>query len=330
MGRESNVGGGEADDATLSPDEAFAAIGHDIRIRILEALATTDRANRPLSFSDLRKQVGTIDSAQFNYHLDKLVGHFVERSDEGYDLYRAGGRIAEAVLSGAVTEDPRVEHTEIDRRCHYCGANVEVAYRQERLEAYCTECAGTYGKSNTQEDTDDVPYEYGFLGNLNLPPVGLQDRTLTDVYDAATAWSLAERKVAAGGMCPRCSATLEEDTKICEDHDPDGGCDNCNSRYGILHEATCTNCVFGQRVAFGLFLFDNTDLQAFLTGHGINLVTPEQYRYASVVMDYEEELLGMDPFEARFTFTADGDAITLTVDEDFEVVEVEIHDADGS
>ena len=325
MSSESN----EADRSPLPPDDAFAAIAHETRVEILEALATADRAERPLAFSVLRDRVGTVDSSKFNYHLDELVGHFVERTDDGYDLYRAGGRVAEAILSGAVTEDPFVERTRIDRTCHYCGAPIEMSYRQERVETYCTECAGTYGKSNTQEEAEDIPYEYGFLGNLHLPPAGIQGRTPTEIHEAADTWSLSEHLLAASGTCPRCSATLDEWIDVCEDHQPaDDGCDDCNKRYAVLHSASCTNCVFDRRVTFGATLLNNTELQAFLTAHGVNLVSPAYERYASVVMDYEESVLGTDPFEAQFTFTAESDAITLTVDDEFDVVDVSKHAAD--
>jgi len=39
-------------------------------------------------------------------------------------------------------------------------------------------------------------------------------------------------------------------------------------------------------------------------------------------MDYEETVVSREPFEARFTFTVDGDAITLTVGDDLSVVDV--------
>ncbi|WP_440008638.1 ArsR/SmtB family transcription factor [Halomicrococcus sp. SG-WS-1] len=324
MGNEAS----EEDDTFLSPDDAFTAIGHETRIQILETLAAADRANRPLAFSELRDRVGTIDSAQFNYHLDKLVGHFVERTDDGYGFRPAGKRVAEAILSGAVTDDPVLELTQIDRTCQYCGARIELTYRQERVATYCPECAGTYGNSNIRDRVEAIPDEYGFLGNLDLPPAGITDRTPTEVHEAAQTWSLSDRLMAAGGTCPRCSATLEEWTNVCEDHQrADDGCDECENRYAVLHSASCTNCTFDQRVPFGLSLLDDTKVQAFLTGHGINLVSPAYDRYSSVMMDYEESVLDTDPFEARFTFTAESDAISLTVDDEFDVVDVSKHGA---
>jgi DNA-binding transcriptional ArsR family regulator len=93
------------DSETLSPDAAFATLGSETRFAVLRALAEADDA---VSFSALRDRVGMADSGQFNYHLDRLVGHFVERADDGYRLAPAGERVAEAVLSGAVTERPRL------------------------------------------------------------------------------------------------------------------------------------------------------------------------------------------------------------------------------
>jgi len=40
----------------------------------------------------------------------------------------------------------------------------------------------------------------------------------------------------------------------------------------------------------------------------------------------EEKMLDTDPFAAELTFTLDGDAITRTVDEDLDVVDVVEHD----
>ena len=319
MGTDSN--GSDSD--YLSPDEAFAAIGHDIRIRILEALTDADRADRPLSFSELRERVGTVDSGKFNYHLDKLAGHFLERSDDGYGFRPSGKRVAEAILSGAVTEAPTLELTRIDRACQHCGARVAVTYRRERLAVFCPACPGNFGSSNVQEAVPSIPDEYGFLGNLDVPPAGVTDRSASEVYETATVRSLSDRLVAASGTCPRCSASLDEWHTVCDDHGAEsGGCAACGNRYAALHSASCTNCPFDQRVPFGLYLLDDTDLQSFLTANGINLVSPDTERYTDVVMNYEETAVETDPFEAQFTFTADGGAIRLTVDDEYNVVDV--------
>lgn len=95
MAAESDSGG-----PTLPPDDAFSVLGNETRMEIIQELA--DASDR-LPFSELRDRVGVSDSGQFNYHLDKLVGHFVEDTEDGYGLRRAGERVIEAVVSGAVT-----------------------------------------------------------------------------------------------------------------------------------------------------------------------------------------------------------------------------------
>lgn len=88
-----------------------------------------------------------------------------------------------------------------------------------------------------------------------------------------------------GGVCPRCSAPLEESVACCEDHDADGGvCGTCDGRYAVTVGYRCTNCIFERGGALGASLLTNTELLAFLT--------------------------------------ADGDALTLTVGEDLSVVDV--------
>jgi hypothetical protein len=113
--------------ATLSPDEAFALLGNETRLAILRTLAA---AGGPLSFTDLRNRVGIRQGGQFNYHFDKVVGHFVDKREDGYVLRQTGKRVVEAVLSGTLTEPPVLGPTVVEGwPCPYCGAPCEVRYR---------------------------------------------------------------------------------------------------------------------------------------------------------------------------------------------------------
>ncbi|AUV82645.1 hypothetical protein C2R22_14175 [Salinigranum rubrum] len=156
------------DRETPSPDEAFATLGSETRLSILQALGAADR---PLAFSTLFDRVDVDDSGRFNYHLGRLVSHFVGKTDAGYELTQAGRRVVEAVLSGAVTDAPVVERTRLDQPCHYCGAPIEVSYRQDRVLKYCTDCPG---RNRTPRGVPDAPAE-GYLGSLPLPPQASRD-----------------------------------------------------------------------------------------------------------------------------------------------------------
>ena len=301
----------EKEDSTLAPDEAFTVLGNEVRIEILRALAD---AGEPLSFSGLFDQVDYDTASNFSYHLDKLTQHFVRKTDEGYGLTRAGERVVEAVLSGAVTEAPVIERTRVDQDCHFCGAPIEIRYHQERLERFCTECPGMWGSRDR-----------GFLGSLALPPVGLEGRSEEEAVRAAWTWRNLTIFALGAGLCPRCSARLERELVLCDSHDvpeSDELCDECGNRFATRVRCRCPTCILDLRGSLPLVFVDHTEFQAFMTRHGYNLVSPDSIAAVQRFIDsHEEEVLSVDPFRARLTFSADGESLTLTVDEDLEVVE---------
>ncbi|WP_136601700.1 winged helix-turn-helix domain-containing protein [Salinigranum halophilum] len=304
--------------STPSPDEAFATLGNETRLNILQALGAADG---PLAFSALFDRVDVDDSGRFNYHLGELVGHFVGKTDAGYELRQAGRRVVEAVLSGAVTDAPVVERTRIAQRCHYCGAPIEVSYRQDRVLKYCTDCPG---RDHPPTSVSDAPAE-GYLGSLPLPPAGVHGRTAAEVYEAAWTWANLEFLSEASGVCSRCSAALDQSVTVCEDHAATDVCAACGNRHAVQFHADCPNCINDLHGPFVLKLVANTALLAFLTERGLDPVAPARASIAAVDrvhMAYEEEVRSTDPFEARFTFSAGDDTLSLTVDDDLQVVDV--------
>jgi hypothetical protein len=144
----------------------------------------------------------------------------------------------------------------------------------------------------------------------------LRERTPGEVLRAAWIWGNLEMFAMAAGICPRCSATVEYDISVCEDHDAgNGACETCGDRYAAAVGVDCTNCVFRSGGVLVIVLLENPDLLSFLLEHGINPVSPESLRRIDAVHgDYEEEILSADPFEARFTFGVDGDTLSLFVE----------------
>ena len=71
----------------LSPEEAFSVLGNRARLEILQTLGEADDT---LAYSELFARMEYDDSGNFSYHLDKLVGHFVAKTDAGYVLRRPG------------------------------------------------------------------------------------------------------------------------------------------------------------------------------------------------------------------------------------------------
>ncbi|MFB6361156.1 MAG: ArsR/SmtB family transcription factor [Halobacteriales archaeon] len=306
----------EQGDAFLSPDDAFAVLGNETRMEILRTLARTES---PQSFSELREQVGVSDSGQFNYHLDKLDGHFISKSDEQYSLQPPGQRVIEAVFSGAVTETPVVDRAEIDVACPYCEAAVEMRFFEERVEIYCTQCAGTFEYSDMETGSAGT----GFLGQTPLPPAGIQGRSPHEIVEAAATWGNLELLAGSSDICPRCSARVENSVNVCQNHDStEGLCNQCHRHHRIGIEQVCTNCIYSISGVFSLYLRTNPDMMSFQMDHGLNPASPAQLpKFMQLLLDYDETITSTDPLEARFTFTLDGDALTLTVDADLNVVE---------
>lgn len=303
--------GPEGENTLMPPDEAFAVLGNDTRIRILQAIG---EATEPLSFSELYDRIDYDPSTNFNYHLQKLEGHFVSKTEDGYELGQVGNRIAQAVLSGSVTEAPLLERTEVDHRCEYCGAETEISYTKGVLGLYCRECPG-----NT---TDDVPKEYrGYLRGQSFPPAGLQGRTATEVHRTAFVWGNLQRLSLASKICPVCSAPLETEMEVCDNHDPEGNlCETCGRRRLVSVTSRCTNCIIEGGGPLRTFLLTNTEVLAFLTTHGLNPLAPSTEPWA-VLETRDEEILSREPFEVRVTFAIDDDTITVTVDDDLSVVD---------
>jgi DNA-binding transcriptional ArsR family regulator len=308
-------------DPTLTPDDAFALLGNETRMAILRSLGDADD---PVPFSDLRQDVGMRDSGQFNYHLDKLVGQFVEQTEEGYVLRQVGQRVIEAILSGAVTHAPEFELTTIDETCHYCGSQVAVRYGEERVRIYCTNCEGAYDATDPSHGAQ-YPDVSGYLGTMMLPPAGVAGRTPADVYHAAWTWANLEILAMASGVCPRCSADIEWATHVCAEHDKaDGICNDCGRRHAVFVSADCTNCNYG--IGGGIFLpfATMTPLLSFLLEHGINPIAPgaeHRHELNRIHEDYTEDVVEIDPLRVRFTTTIDGDEFSITTDEELDLLE---------
>lgn len=316
--------GGEIDErSSLSPDEAFDVLGDETRLQILEALAEADE---PLAYSELFDRIDYDDTSNFTYHLEKLVGHFVRKTETGYAPRLAGRRVVEAIFSGVVTDAPVMERTDVDMACMYCGSPTEMAYYDEVAMIYCRECEGRIGNRGPVEqwpisDSDIVGY-------VSIPPAGVYDRTPTEILEAAGVWTVAEVQAMVRGVCPRCSATVDRSARVCENHDTaDDFCNRCNHQFGVSVNVRCTNCPFRTISPYPTHALGTTDLLAFMTDHGIDPFASDAFHLRACT----EEILSVDPLEACYTFTADSETLRLTVNADLSVVDTtrkEVHEAD--
>jgi len=276
----------DAPGSDIDPADAFSLLGNATRLRIVTALHEDEET--PLQFSDLFDRAEVADSGQFNYHLDQLVPHFVERTDDGYSLAAAGKRIARAVSAGLYTDSPTLEPFDLEGECIYCGASaLEGAYEDERFSVACGDC----GES---------------ILLVNAPPSLVRGRSPEEFVDAFERWSRTMVEQATRGLCPECGGTVEPDI----DDDP---------HEAVAVEALagffCTVC--GQPVVTsfgGVAMMDDT-VQAFHDRRGAALEERHYWSIEQFVSDQHTTVHSRDPWSVEVSFYADGDACHVAIDE---------------
>ena len=275
----------------LPPAEAFALLGNETRIQILQELWLAP--DQPVTFSDLRKRVGMRDSAQFNYHLSKLTDHFVRQVEGGYEFQYAGEKVVRAILAGTFTDRVSLEFP-VSGECFDCGGGLEGRYADERLAVRCTDCDATYGR-------------YGF------PPGGLRNRTTTELEAAFDQRVRHLHCLAADGVCPECGGRM--DTSVVPDADEKLGGE-------VRVDHTCAQCQHTISSPVGLSLLDDSKVVAFHADHGVELNTRKHWTLRWCVTDetttYEE-----DPVRVTVTIPLDGEEMTVTLDGDLQVLDTE-------
>jgi len=276
---------------SLPPAEAFALLGNETRIKILQELWLAPEY--PVAFSDLRKRVGMRDSAQFNYHLSKLTDHFVRGTDDGYEFQYAGEKVVRAILAGTFTDRVSLDFP-VAGECFDCGGDLEGRYADERLAVHCADCDATYGR-------------YAF------PPGGLRDRTDAEVAQAFDQRVRHLHCLAADGVCPECGGRM--DTSVVPDSEDRLGLD-----VRVDHE--CAQCQHTISSPVGLSLLDDSTVVAFHADHGVELNTREHWTLRWCVTDETTEY-ETDPERVTVAITLDGETLTVTLDGDLRVLSTE-------
>lgn len=301
--------------------EAFSALGNETRLAILvalwEAYDPYDDDNM-VPFSDLYDSVGLRDSGQFNYHLKKLTGQFIRKSDDGYELRRAGQKLVRAVIAGTGLEDPAFGPAEIDLDCWLCGAPTAVTYQDEWLYHICTECDGLFSGDDEEPDR--------YLGGMSLDPAGLANRAPEELLAVSWIQTIHHLYLGIEGICNECSGEMSRLLHICEEHDPNGTCANCGRRVRMIGRFRCTVCKTAHTAPPNLLLSYHPAVIAFYHEHGISLQygTTNIETFAEMtdhVLEAEQTIISESPPQVRVTFQYDDDEISLTLGEEIDVTE---------
>lgn len=318
-----------ADVASDRATDAFTLLGNETRLAILLALweayepfadDTWDpTGGNAVAFSDLRDRVGIRDSGQFNYHLGKLEGHFIEQTPEGYQLLPAGQKLVRTVIAGAGFEDPAFDPAEIDLACPHCGAPTAVTYQNQRVYQVCTTCEGSFDLREKHPEN--------VLSAWMADPNVLHDRSAEAIYSAVNTEIYHEFAMRTGGLCPQCTGRLEHTLDVCQDHTPGDvtPCQSCGRQPMAVIRYVCTACKHTSVAAMNVLGWAHPAVGAFAWSHGIELgYGLRDMETASWLLDVDtdQELVGTDPLLVRITFRYEDDEIGLTIDENLDVIEV--------
>lgn len=273
----------------ISPEEAFALLGHDTRISIVQALWQFD--NEPASFSELREAVAIADSGQFNYHLGELVGAFVRETDAGYQLNYAGRRIVGAILDGTYTKRASVESFDAGVDCAMCGTQLQAMYSESAFRVECPECEQ-------------------LISRFDLPPGAVEGRSQTGLVDIASCWVRAKFFLIMNGICPNCAGTMDHSWNMDIEY----------QNHDFVLESECSKCM-NSATSTGVWAFANHPaVVSFFYDHGVN-VLDEWWHVQLFAGEGGTRVRSEEPWEGVVVFSIEGETLKLVVDDALRVIE---------
>jgi len=264
---------------------AFDIVRSEARVDILLALserAATEPGDPAISFSSLHEATDIADSGQFNYHLDKLTGHLVQSTEEGYKLTPRGHEIVGAILSGAFAEGEDRGPEPIESTCPFCEAGLQAAYEQGQIVVTCEAGHQVFTSSVPNEMAANVPLEEALLEAL-----------------ARARWDLQK---ALSGTCSYCYGPVEWSATTDREEPPP-----------VLYEGQCSRCGVGYSLPPAYAVFFHPGVVSFFWDHGVDVREVTAWEIEDHVAD--QAVVSADPFRARVTFRADGDRLEVEVDD---------------
>jgi ribosomal protein S27AE len=297
---ETESGGDVVAVSRQAPETVFGLLGDDTRVGILQAMGETP--DDVVSFSTLRERVGTRDSGRFNYHLRKLLGTFVRKTEGGYELTHAGRQIIGAMYAGTYTANATIESIRTDGDCPVCGGPIVASYADELVHMDCSECGEWYN-------------EFAF------PPGSIDQFSRDELPHAFDRWMMLVFERITAGFCHTCAGRMVGELVLDDPEDQFGGmpghveyeCRRC----GSTASASGTMPV---RIhpAVGGFLFD----------HGFDCRSDPSWSMWSSIDSLDATVRTRDPPSLAVEIRRGDDAVTAVVTADAAVTDVRRRERD--
>lgn len=279
----------EQSEHCITPAEAFSLLANDTRVKILETLWQADE--QPVSFSKLHEAVEVSNSSKFNYHLSKLSGQFIRRTEQGYELRNAGRCVVRMIVKGSLNAHPQPDPISVGDPCTLCGEPLLARYEDETLAIECPTCGRGHGR-------------YPF------PPGGMLGRCDEEVLVAFDRRVIHHHSQAGDGVCPECSGPIQPTFEIEEVGAHDAT---------IFARHICKGCNYTFRSPVGLNLLNRQPVIAFYQRNGINLRNEPFWRHKWCVSDDCTLVRSFDPLELDVVITIGSESLCMRVDTDLTI-----------
>lgn len=280
-----------ADAGSTAADHAFWLLSDPMRIDILRTVWAADAEQ--VSFTDIRAGVGKPDGGRFNYHIDKLRGHFLVQDEEGYRLTQSGIEVIRAVLAGTITQHPEFEAGPIDGTCTECGGTLWAAYDEHGI-IDCRDCGATV------------------MWN-EFPPAGLEERDGSAFAHAFDRWTQHRFRLALDGVCPNCA---------CDMKSAGINCSESAATASSLHR--CPHCRYEARIpVFGIVL-QHPAVISFYYESGIDVTSMPYWDLQELQQSVSGTKVSSDPRRIRFEIEHDGRELSLTVDDTLAITDIDV------
>lgn len=278
------------------PEDAFALIGNATRADILRVLGEAGYDELP--FSELRSRVDEeMDSGQFNYHLQQLLGQFVERTDDGYQILPEGMTLYRTIRAGTFNRRATVGPFDAGFDCYYCDDAVEAGYEDGMFEVACPGCEHVYSFTRA-------------------PPSAVEGADPDEFLARIDQYNRHEQLACVRGVCPHCVNPVRAELLPGDDLWLDSA-----ERYDAFVEFTCEHCGYQHYLTVGHALLHDPAVIAFLETRGVDVEATPHWEFEFAMTDRSLTVRSRDPWEVALTVTVDGDTMELVVDDRMNVVE---------
>ena len=307
----------------LSPNEAFAILGNEIRLEIIRVLWRADAAHEyddgsdtanTMSYSGLQDEVDIDDNGKFNYHLSQLAPHFIRRTDDGYRLSGAGKQIARTVIAISGTDQLDFS-TEIDDDCPLCGAHVEATYEDQWLRIRCTECDGLFG--------DQAPTGTLFL--TSYPAAGMTTRNSDQALATGLYRCALDITYMMYGICRECAGHISSSVTVCDGHESQGGqpCATCGTPFPVWADMRCDTCGFAKRLPVEMFATGLAMATGLIDNQEPDIHSPSFEEAVSLLQSRVETTVSNGPLRVSTTIEGETSTFTITLDDDMNVLDLD-------